>query len=404
MRSFLILLLLVLAMPLSLFAQDDEDKTVFGKRASEWVAILRKDKEVLMRRRALIALESAGPQTRKIFDELGAALRTDTEEIVRVSATQVTGRLAAKVIELERQTLIALKPATDALSAALTRDKAASVREAAAVALGRMGVDSKSAVPQLGEALKDDSVPVRAAAADALASIGKDSKSVVTALTQAIAESKGKEQVRVRLGAVAAINRIGRPDGLPAVEALIGAIKETDPTNLSPDERKRMLESRRLIIETLGTLGDVAAFNVLTQTFEQALTDRDQDLGRASLTALTQLGGDKKALVPVLVKAMAPEPAKLQDRLIRCHAMHTLSQLGKELGSQRKDAIDTLRRCLGDKLSEVRLSAVLALGELGPEVIGDETKAIVGELQILRKSGDKAISEAADATIKRLEK
>src|SRR5438105_283336 len=48
----------------SLRAQDDEDKLVDGKKASEWVNLLRGDKQVAMRRRALAALEKAGPQTR----------------------------------------------------------------------------------------------------------------------------------------------------------------------------------------------------------------------------------------------------------------------------------------------------------------------------------------------------
>jgi HEAT repeat protein len=122
------------------------------------------------------------------------------------------------------------------------------------------------------------------------------------------------------------------------------------------------------------------------------------------VTALAQLLGDKKALVPVLVSAMVPSADQLQDRFVRCQAIHALGQLGKELGSERKTAIGNLRRCLTDKLSEVKLAAALTLGELGAEVIGEDAPAIISELQVLKKSPEKPIAEAAEAAIKRLEK
>src|SRR5262249_16663520 len=99
-----------------------------------------------------------------------------------------------------------------------------------------------------------------------------------------------------------------------------------------------------------------------------------------------------------------PPPNQLQDRFIRCEAMHALSQLGKDLDAHRKPVVDILRRSLGDKLSEVRLAAILALGELGPDVLGEETGKILEDLKPLRRSGEKAIAEAAEATSKRLEK
>src|SRR5438105_14995516 len=80
MRCFSLLVLILAILPVQ--AQEDEtDKTVAGKRASEWMKVLRESNEVLMRRRALLALELAGPQTRKVFEEVGSVLRLDKEEI-----------------------------------------------------------------------------------------------------------------------------------------------------------------------------------------------------------------------------------------------------------------------------------------------------------------------------------
>src|SRR5260370_37336324 len=101
MRCFSLLILVLAILPIQ--AQDDEtDKTVFGKRASEWMKILRESNEVLQRRKALLALESAGPQTRKVFEEVGSALRLDKEEIVRQQAAGVLGRLGAKAQDRDR--------------------------------------------------------------------------------------------------------------------------------------------------------------------------------------------------------------------------------------------------------------------------------------------------------------
>src|SRR5438034_1916394 len=94
-RMLLCGLLLASLVP-SLRAQDDEDKFVDGKKASEWVNILRSDKQVGKRRKALAALDKAGPQTRKVFEEVGSAMRLDSDEGIRAMAAFMLGTLGAK--------------------------------------------------------------------------------------------------------------------------------------------------------------------------------------------------------------------------------------------------------------------------------------------------------------------
>ena len=89
---------------------------------------------------------------------------------------------------------------------------------------------------------------------------------------------------------------------------------------------------------------------------------------------------------------------------MRCQAMHAVSQLGRDLGGSRKTVIAELRRGMKDKVSEVRLAAILALGELGAEVLGDDLAAIKAELKLASRSGQKAIDEAAAAALKQLDK
>src|SRR5207253_1334763 len=105
-------------------------------------------------------------------------------------------------------------------------------------------------------------VDVRAAAAEALFRIGPDAKNAIKELAAAVKESRTKDLWNVRLNAAMAIQRVGRPEGLPAVPELIAALKEETPANLSPDERGKLTDVRRQLLETLGTLGDVAAVGV----------------------------------------------------------------------------------------------------------------------------------------------
>src|SRR5262249_42312520 len=119
--------------------QDETDRIIRGKKASEWMTLLRTDKEPRTRRIALIALDLAGPQTRKVFDTVGAALRDDKEVAVRQTAAMVLGKLGARALDPDRVfEKITINAGIDALAVALKRDRSADVRETAATALGRI--------------------------------------------------------------------------------------------------------------------------------------------------------------------------------------------------------------------------------------------------------------------------
>lgn len=386
--------------------QDDTDKIVAGKRASEWLTILRSNKEVRQRQRALIALKIAGPQTRKVFDGLGTALREDSEEVIRRTAAQVIGQLGARArISNER---IPIKPGIDALVYGLRKDKSAAVREASANALNRISSPdeptrdtppTKDTVGDLAAALKDASPDVRAAAADALGALGSHAKEAVAELAQAVRDNKGKDQVRVRAYAVSALGRVGK-EAQAAVPALVEILKEQDVPESLPEPRKAQADLRRSAVEALGAIGHLSALEPLAAFFEKRVAARDAALSQAAISAINRFGLERRNVLPVLVRALAAG----QDTGVRCQAMHAVSQLGRDLGSSRKTVIAELRKGLKDKVSDVRLSAILALGELGAEVLGDDLPAIKAELKLASRSGQKAIDEAAAAVLKQLEK
>ena len=118
---------------------------------------------------------------------------------------------------------------------------------------------------------------------------------------------------------------------------------------------------RRSAVEALGAIGHLSALEPLAAFFEKRVAARDAALSQAAISAINRFGLERRNVLPVLVKALAPG----QDTGVRCQAMHAVSQLGRDLGSSRKTVIAELRRGLKDKVSDVRLSAILALGELG---------------------------------------
>ncbi|HLN32681.1 MAG TPA: HEAT repeat domain-containing protein [Gemmataceae bacterium] len=97
---------------------------------------------------------------------------------VRISAAEDLGHIGA----------IRAADAKDAIPVLyeiLKKDKDATVRKAAAAALGQMDPDPQEAVPNFIEALKDKAAPVRIAAAGALAILGEEAKDAIPALQEA---------------------------------------------------------------------------------------------------------------------------------------------------------------------------------------------------------------------------
>src|SRR5436309_518097 len=106
------------------------------------MSVLRSDKSPRERRRALLALDLAGPQTRKVFQNVGTALRENTGKDglrVRAYAVSSLGRIggpAARAVPALLEVLAEPEPAGGGAEA---RRAWADLRRATADALGAIG-------------------------------------------------------------------------------------------------------------------------------------------------------------------------------------------------------------------------------------------------------------------------
>jgi HEAT repeat protein len=96
-------------------------------------------------------------------------------------------------------------------------------REAARIALAPIGEQTKTAIPTLARALKDDEASVRAGAAAALYWIAQPGSDAIPALSDALRDSDS----RVRRLSGLALGRMG-PGAGSAVPALLAALKDKD--------------------------------------------------------------------------------------------------------------------------------------------------------------------------------
>src|SRR4051794_36446544 len=93
MRVAAIFVALCFSLVLGTAAAAQQEETVLGKKASEWLQILREHKELRFRRASLIALEAIGPQARGVTPALLEALQKDSEPQIRREVAQLLGRM-----------------------------------------------------------------------------------------------------------------------------------------------------------------------------------------------------------------------------------------------------------------------------------------------------------------------
>src|SRR5581483_4207157 len=92
--------------------------------------------------------------------------------------------------------------AIEPLTKSVNKDIDASVRKAAAEALGNIGAEATTVVPALRSALKDKTVPVKMAAAVALGQFGTAAKDAVPDLRALMKELNDKKNSKIIAGAI----------------------------------------------------------------------------------------------------------------------------------------------------------------------------------------------------------
>ena len=249
----------------------------------------------------------------------------------------------------------------------MLRDKDVQVRRAAAWVLGNIGPEAKAAIPDLVGLLQDkkcslggcfdpgrnrarfhpgahDVTPgqnaaIRGAAAVALGTIGPEAKSAIPTLAELLDDKD------LRREAASALGNMG-PEAKIATPALTGLLQD----KLIP------INVRFAAAEALVEIGSEvnAAIVVLTDV----LKGKNSCLRIDAIRALARTGPAAKTAGPALAGLLNDE-----DPHVRIAAAEALVEIGSEVNA----AIRVLTELLKDNDIGVRIAAAWALGELGPE-------------------------------------
>jgi HEAT repeat protein len=310
------------------------------------IPILEKEQDPAARMAQITALPKTGPDRERGVPLLVAAA-TDPDDTVR--HVGINALAAAR----------ALHPDAVPALAGLLKNSDPAMRQRAAHVLGRLGPDAASALPALVDA--------------ALASNGDDvftdaltqnGPAALPALLSALKDAKP--------AANAWIFRTLRGFGAAAVPALSEALKNPK------------VEVRVAAIQALGAMGLDAIPEM--HTLSTMASGAEPKVQAAALRALVALHAEPKHLKPLLEAAMA---SPLPD--VKRAAAAGLAATGgaAELG------VDSLVALLSDDDPTGRLSAVQALGELGPKS-GPAVNALVEHFE------DPALQVAIIETLRRL--
>ena len=217
------------------------------------------------------------------------------------------------------------------------KDKEAVVRAACARALGKIGPEAKSAIPSLAAAMADQDVELRCRAIEVLGAIAVEEETPV-AISHLVA-GLGDGSQRVRSRAADSLTRLGAP----AVPELVGLLESRDG------------EQRAAAAATLGKIGPSA--KGASRSLAAGLKDSESGVRRACAIALGKVGPEAGDAVPPLMDALSDE-----DVEVRCVVVETLSGMPAE----EPGLIEALINSMVDESSRVGTRARKAIVRWGP--------------------------------------
>jgi HEAT repeat protein/beta-lactamase regulating signal transducer with metallopeptidase domain len=251
---------------------------------------------------------------------------------------------------------IADAAAIPALADALTRDRDAEVRRNAASALG--SIDNPRATPALTQALERDAeVSVRKQAAESLANI--EDPGAIDALIRALDRD---DDPGVRRAVIEAIDNL---EGARAVPAVSRALRDDN------------VEVRRAAAEALGSMDDRDAVPPLMA----AARDANAEMRRAVVQSLGNLG-DRRA-IPAFVAALSDTDVEV--RRAAAQAFGNLENV--------RTAPPELLRAIDDRDAEVRHEVAHALGHIGDP---DAVRPLIAHITDANVEVRRAVVESLD--------
>ncbi|VTU01919.1 heat repeat-containing protein : HEAT repeat-containing protein OS=Singulisphaera acidiphila (strain ATCC BAA-1392 / DSM 18658 / VKM B-2454 / MOB10) GN=Sinac_5393 PE=4 SV=1: HEAT_2: HEAT_2: HEAT_EZ: HEAT_2: HEAT_2: HEAT_2 [Gemmataceae bacterium] len=331
-------------------------------------------------------------QAREATAEIAAAVG-DASDLVRLSAAEALGRIAAAEVKAERARLVKrprharrrwhlfgrprhetgtgadpLALAVSALQKALG-DPLAAVRCQAAGAIGRVGAAAVGAVAQLVPLLGDADETVRCRAAETIGEIGGPAEALRPCLDDPSAA--------VRAAAAAGLKLLGG-DAKPVVEKLVELLQDRDEAvrtaaadavaaagPLNGDSTTKLAAGlasadnvvRAQTAEALGNVG--AAAEHAAPPLVEALDDHNDVVRAKAVEALGKIGETAAPVaVPGLVKALRDA-----DSWVSALAAEALGEMGDGAG---ESVVTALVHALRHVNPQVRANAAEALGKLGP--------------------------------------
>ena len=316
-----------------------------------------------------------------------AALVDDPSDMVRLSAAEALGLIAAAGTQADRSRLVRMprrrgrwrlfrwrpdssEPRPTAIAVAALRralgDPLAAVRSQAAASLGQAASDAVDAIDQLAGALRDTDETVRCQAAESLGQIGAAPELLMVALDDAAAQ--------VRTAGARGLKLLGRK-AVVAVPKLIELLQDRDEAvrtsaasavtaagPLNGDATSKLVEGlsspdnvvRAHAAEALGTVAAPAEY--AARPLVEAMTDDNDAVRAKAVEALGKIGEQAaKVAVPSLVQALRD-----RDSWVSALAAEALGEMGVCEG-----VVPGLIRALSHLNPQVRANSAEAIGKLG---------------------------------------
>jgi HEAT repeat protein len=266
-------------------------------------------------------------------------------------------------------------------------------------ALAAMGPRARAALPALIEALESGNAPLKWRAALAIGAIGESAEQAVPALVKAL---KAKDP-KVRAYAANALGEIG-PAAKNAAAALIELYVDDDQyVRRAVRDALRAIDAPQeltlpLVVQTLNEASPAeaaAAIQTFTELGAQIVPNlcealADKDACYWACLAISEIGPEAKAAVPHLTKALEHE-----DPEVRIAALIALG----EIGEASAPALDKITQLLAsDEIDGVRFAAAFALGTIGEveAAVPALTEALDSESEFLRVAGAWALTRLSD--------
>ena len=293
---------------------------------------IKTTKDPLRKARALDGLRSLGANAGDALSDLVDLLRSDDAEVA-------DGALAVL-----RAIGEGAKPVLSALLTA-TKDPSAATRERACLAIAAMGKGATDAIEPMKERLTDTEPRVRQAALQVYAALGPASAPMLDPIRTAMFDASPI----VRTQAARTLGAMG-PAAAKAAPFLGDVL--ADPV-ASVQEAAAI---------TLGGLGP-AAKPALPKLVALLETTTSNEVRHAAASAIVEIGPDAAGEIPKVIAVLEKNNAWYLPQVIE--------RIGKTM---KKQAAPHLGKLLSGKPEPVERAAIVALGSLGKDAVGEVPK------------------------------